>query len=356
MGNVSSVPGTYSPEEQDAIMQDYITVAQSEFQQRAEAMAPQFECDLSSFEFVRTIGTGSFGRVLLAKEKSQEAPVALKILEKSKVIKLKQVEHTLNERNILATVTCPFIVNLVSYFKDNSNLYLVMEYVNGGELFSHLRRVQRYSEEQSRFYAMQIVLAFEYLQSLNIVYRDLKPENLLFAPNGYIKITDFGFAKVLTSRTWTLCGTPEYLAPEMILMKGYSKPVDWWALGVLIYEMCAGYPPFYADIPFKIYEKIVMGKYRISSRFTPELVEVFQALLQPDLTRRLGALKNGAADVKNLAWFAGADWIALYHQTLPASYVPIVEDPMDASQFDRYPEEPIEVADEPQFEDVFESF
>jgi serine/threonine protein kinase len=200
---------------------------------------PQVKLD--DFELDRTVGTGSFGRVMIAYlKKDRTQRFAMKMLKKENIVKMKQIEHTLNEKQILASINFPFIVSLSYSFKDNSNIYMVLEFVSGGEMFTHLRKTGRYSEEIACFYASQILLSFEYLHHLNIIYRDLKPENVLFDNNGYIKITDFGFAKIIKDRTWTLCGTPEYLAPEIILSRGYNKAVDWWAMGVLIYEMAAG--------------------------------------------------------------------------------------------------------------------
>jgi serine/threonine protein kinase len=235
----------------------------------------------------------------------------MKVLKKTDIVRLRQVEHVNAERFILARIRHPFIVDLYATFQDTLNIYMLLAYVPGGELFSHLRRAHRFSPDVTRFYLAIIVLALRYLHSYNVVYRDLKPENLLLDHRGYLRITDFGFAKVVEDRTWTLCGTPEYLAPEIIQSDGHGKAVDWWACGILCYEMLVGYPPFYDDNAFGIYEKILQGKINWPSHVDPLSRDLIRAFLHPDRSKRLGNLIGGSDDVLTHPWFRGVDWGAL---------------------------------------------
>ena len=172
-------------------------------------------------------------------------------------------------------------------------------FIGGGELFTYLRRAPYFSVSTSLFFSAEIISALSYLHSLNIVYRDLKPENILLDREGHVVITDFGFAKRVPDRTWTLCGTPEYLAPEIIQSKGHNKAVDWWALGILIYEMLAGYPPFFDDNTFVIYQKILAGRIEWPKNLDKVAKDLIKKLLVKDRTRRLGSMKGGAEDIKN---------------------------------------------------------
>uniref|UniRef100_A0A3B3QJ65 cAMP-dependent protein kinase n=1 Tax=Paramormyrops kingsleyae TaxID=1676925 RepID=A0A3B3QJ65_9TELE len=307
-------------------VKEFLAKAKEDFLRKWEC-PPQSTTILDDFERIKTLGTGSFGRVMLVRRRGTDQYYAMKILDKQKVVKLKQVEHTLNEKRILQAVCFPFLVRLEYAFKVN----LEHDFANP-------------CEPHARFYAAQIVLTFEYLHSLDLIYRDLKPENLLIDQHGYIQVTDFGFAKRVKGRTWTLCGTPEYLAPEIILSKGYNKAVDWWALGVLIYEMAASYPPFFAEQPIQIYEKIVAGKVRFPSHFSSDLKDLLRNLLQVDLTKRFGNLKNGVNDIKNHKWFATTDWIAIYERKVEAPFIPKCRGPGDTSNFDDYEEEDIRVS------------
>jgi serine/threonine protein kinase len=296
--------------------------------------------NLHDFHLLRTLGTGTFGRVRLAKYKDVDSKYfAMKIMRKVDVVRYKQEKHVMNERWLLAKLNFPFIIRLYAAFQDSKNLYLLLEYAIGGELYSYLRRAGRFSLSTTKFYAAEIMMAIEYLHNMDIAYRDLKPENLLLDGRGHIKLSDFGFAKLVPDRTWTLCGTPEYLAPEIIANRGHGKGVDWWALGVLIYEMLAGYPPFYDQTPFATYEKILAGRLLFPSHFDPLSIDLIRRLLQPDPAMRLGNLQGGAQDIRRHPWFAGVDWNGLYRRTIMAPIQPRIQHSGDTANFDRYPEE-----------------
>lgn len=211
-----------------------------------------------------------------------------------------------------------------------------MECISGGELFTHLRRARRFTDEQAKFYGAQIAAVFQYMHSKNIVHRDLKPENILINRDGYCKLTDFGFAKVVDpgQRTYTLCGTPEYIAPEVLLNKGHGKPVDWWTLGILIFEMIAGEPPFCDEEPMGIYQKILAGKINFPKFIDKHAKSLVKSLLVADLSKRYGNLKAGPDDIIKSKWFASITFEKLYAQSIPAPYKPEMKDERDTSNFD----------------------
>lgn len=294
--------------------------------------------NLEDFELKNALGTGTFGRVVLVRHADTSDYFALKMMSIVDIFKLKQIEHVKSEKEILTTVDHPFIIRLLWTNHDATYLYMLFEYACGGELFTYLRNAGQFSSEVSLFYSSEIVSCLEYLHSRSIVYRDLKPENILIDVDGHIKLTDFGFAKRLTDRTWTLCGTPEYLAPEIVQSKGHNKAVDWWALGILIFEMLAGYPPYYDENPFSIYDKILVGKIEWPRHLDPIAKDLIRKLLVQDRTRRLGNMKNGTDDVKYHRWFRNIDWQDVYEKKLMPPIVPRIRHSGDARNFYEYPD------------------
>ncbi|KAB8210002.1 kinase-like domain-containing protein [Aspergillus parasiticus] len=309
--------------------------------QQSQTRTTKGKYSLEDFSLQRTLGTGSFGRVHLVQSKHNHRFYAVKVLKKAQVVKMKQIEHTNDERRMLNRVRHPFLITLWGTWQDSRNLYMVMDFVEGGELFSLLRKSQRFPNPVAKFYAAEVTLALEYLHSHQIIYRDLKPENLLLDRHGHLKITDFGFAKEVPDITWTLCGTPDYLAPEVVSSKGYNKSVDWWSLGILIFEMLCGFTPFWdSGSPVKIYENILRGRVKYPPYLHPDAVDLLSQLITADLTKRLGNLHGGPEDVKNHPWFAEVTWDRLARKDIDAPYVPPIRGGQgDASQYDRYPEE-----------------
>ncbi|KAL3161002.1 cGMP-dependent protein kinase [Trebouxia sp. C0009 RCD-2024] len=302
---------------------------------------------LRDLKKISALGAGAFGQVFLVKHGAKY--YALKCLSKALVIETGLQEHVRREKEIQAECSSCFMVNMVASYKDTAYLYMLMECVMGGELFTYLQsRKEPCSEEQTRFYAAAVVCGLHYMQDRNLVWRDLKPENLLLDSNGYLKMADFGFAKRLSPgvKTFTLCGTPEYLAPELVSQSGHSRPVDWlstapylpsayhkWACGVLIFEMAAGYPPFYHEDRVTMFRNISQVKYTCPAHFSKELKDLVKRLLTHSPSQRLGSLKGGALDVKAHPWFNDFDWQAFENQTMPAPYVPKVSSPEDTHNF-----------------------
>ena len=286
------------------------------------------------------LGVGTFGKVKLVKDKSSGRVFAMKVISKSKVIQYNQQEHVMSEKRILADIDHPFCIQLMACFKDSQNLYMVLEYCPGGELFNLLQRERKLIDSHCVFYAASVMLAFEYMHELNIIYRDLKPENLLLDARGFCKVCDFGFAKRIKDRTWTLCGTPEYLAPEVIRSKGHGKGVDWWALGILIYEMAAGFPPYCGDTAMQTYKAILEGALDFPKAVTPTCRDLVRRLLHPTVTKRLGCLRNGGVDVRLHRWFADLNMQLLLRMKLEVPFVPQIGDELDTSNFPEYEEIP----------------
>jgi protein kinase A len=295
--------------------------------------------DLAKF---RILGVGTFGKVWLVSHKKTHVPYALKMLNKREIIGHHQVDGVIREKNIMSSIDHPFVVNLICTFQDDRSLYMLIELVQGGELFSviHTETRDGVPNANSRFYAACILESLSHLHHRHICYRDLKPENILIDSKGYCVLVDLGFAKIVMDKTYTLCGTPEYLAPEIILSKGHDKGVDYWAFGVLIYEMLVGRSPFYAygTDQVSLFKRIVQVKYS----FPPGGIvnEVAQDLIQRLIVRRqanrFGCLARGDMDIRDHSWFSVIDTDKLLNKKIQSPWTPQIKDPLDASHFDSY--------------------
>jgi serine/threonine protein kinase len=245
-----------------------------------------------------------------------------------------------------------------AFFQDDNNLYLLLEFIQGGELFSHLRQHEKFDDDVAKFYCLEVAVALNKMHSIHIAYRDIKPENLMLGtiisssfplPSssdsyGHIRLVDFGFAKVINDRTFTLCGTPEYLAPEVIAGDGYGCAVDWWAMGVLLYEMVVGYPPFYDQNPFGVYKKILKGSIKFpNSGVTSSAQSAIKGFLTQRRYRRLGCTTQSPIDsLRKHSYFQSIDWNSAEKMLITPPYLPTVLSAGDTSNFDYYPEETTE--------------
>jgi len=297
-------------------------------------------CDLETLRTneIGVLGQGAFGIVTLVTDPNSNQSYALKAIKKCQIVELSQQKHIVNEMQImrkLAETYCSFLVNLIATYKDDLRVYFLLEVCLGGELFTILRRRRCFPETTARFYTACVTEGFVFMHGLNVIYRDLKPENLVLTKTGYLKITDFGFAKEVTDKTFTLCGTPDYLAPEIVTGQGHGRAVDWWTLGILLYEMVASFPPFYDEQPINTYRRIIKGKVKWVRTFSPEVRDLIQAFLRVRPVKRLGIRRGGVDLIRKCPFFDGFDWKALQKQEMRAPILNKVRDIKDMSNFEK---------------------
>jgi serum/glucocorticoid-regulated kinase 2 len=294
------------------------------------------EVRLDDFELLKVLGRGSFGKVMQVKKKSDGRVYAMKILKKRAIIARNQVEHTNAERKILQALQHPFLMTLRYAFQSKEKLYFVLDFYPGGELFFHLKNQRRFSEEVARIYVGEIALALGHLHSLRVIYRDLKPENILLDENGHVCLTDFGLSKDVDpeDKAHTFCGTPEYLAPEIVTGAGHDKAVDWWSLGILLYELTVGIPPFYSQNVNEMYNKIQHGVLRFPPFLSDECKSIIVALLNRDPKKRLGS-SDDVEDLKKHPFFKTISWEDMLEKNIDVAFKPVVKDSATTINFDK---------------------
>ena len=300
----------------------------------------------TDFQPLKLLGTGSFGRVILVRFSTNNNLYAMKILSKTQIKLKKQEEHTKTERNLMVKVNCPFVVNIKFAFQDESKLYIVSDFMQGGDMFYHLHsRKQKFSENIAKFYIIELILGLEFLHKNNVIYRDLKPENILMDIDGHIKISDFGLSKILEdpdAKTYTLCGTPQYIAPEIIKNKGYDKTVDWWALGCFLYEMLTGFLPFHIPKGNKINPKIYEESLRYPPDINPTAINLINQLLNVNPKKRLGNGNSDAKKIKEHPFFKDVDWDKYWKKEIEPPFIPELDSELDLKYFDKmFTDEPV---------------
>ncbi|KAI8590918.1 YKL166Cp-like protein, partial [Geranomyces variabilis] len=275
--------------------------------------------ELGDFVLQKSLGQGAFAKVYLVKRNVDGKLFALKSMRKDNVVKMQQVQHVQNERHLMENMRNPFLVGLEATFQDSQHIFMIIDYMPGGDLFGQIQRLNNLDEPLARFYATEVAMALSYLHSENIVYRDLKPENVLIDVNGHAKLGDFGFAKVIDGPTKTFCGTPSYIPPEILLHKEHSSAVDWWSFGVLLFEMLSGFSPFQEDTATRTYERILQGaiqwppeRTRFFSKPAESLIE---ALLVFSPFKRLGC--EDESEIRDHPFFASVDWRAVKTRKQP---------------------------------------
>mmetsp|Transcript_17384 Transcript_17384/g.43293 ORF Transcript_17384/g.43293 Transcript_17384/m.43293 type:complete len:459 (-) Transcript_17384:366-1742(-) len=306
---------------------------------------------MDDFTLLKVLGRGGFGKVVLVRKKDTKKLYAMKVLNKEMLVKSDQVERTKEENRILRQVQHPYIVGLTWAFQTKEKLHLVLEFVRGGDLFGIIQREKRINVERVRLYTAELALSLGHLHSRGIIYRDLKPENVLVGEDGHVYLTDFGLSKEVlrNKKTRSICGTPEYLAPEIVELdsddsnKGYGKEVDWWSLGTVIYEMYFGIPPFYSTNANEMYRKILKEELKFPARINApdEMKDLIAQLLERDPKRRLGTGPSDIEPIKSHPFFAPLDWKKLEAKEIEATWKPEISSELDVSNFDAaFTEEP----------------
>ena len=287
---------------------------------------------------LKLLGRGSFGEVLLVKLKVTNKLYAMKVLNKNLLKIKKQQTHTKTERDLMVKINSPFIVNIKSAFQDQTKLYIVTEFMQGGDMFFHMHDSHEpFKTDRVKFYVMELVLALDFLHKNNMVYRDLKPENILLDTKGHIKLTDFGLSKILETeddKAYTICGTPQYLAPEVILKKGYDKAVDWWSLGCVMYEMLTGKLPFPIKKGTKLSRRIYQQQVDFPKKIDNNAKDLMQKLLIVDPNARLGSGPEGGEKIKNHPFFKGINWKNVQDRKIKPPFIPKLKKETDLKYFD----------------------
>ncbi|XP_014663556.1 PREDICTED: serine/threonine-protein kinase N2-like isoform X2 [Priapulus caudatus] len=295
--------------------------------------------DMDNFRCISVLGRGHFGKVLLSEYKNTREMFAIKALKKGDIISREEVESLMSEKRIFEVANAmrhPFLINLFACFQTKDHVCFVMEYACGGDLMMHIHS-DVFSEPRACFYASCVVLGLQYLHEHKIVYRDLKLDNLLLDADGFVKIADFGLCKEgigFGDRTGTFCGTPEFLAPEVLTETSYTRAVDWWGLGVLIFEMLVGESPFPGDDEEEVFDSIVNDEVRYPRFLSTEAIAIMRRLLRRNPERRLGSSERDAEDIKKQPFFRSIDWDQLLRREVKPPFVPTVRNAEDVSNFD----------------------
>ncbi|XP_072959679.1 serine/threonine-protein kinase AtPK2/AtPK19-like [Typha angustifolia] len=291
---------------------------------------------LDDFEVMKLVGQGAFGKVFQVRKKGTSDIYAMKVMRKDKIMEKNHAEYMKAERDILTKVDHPFIVQMRYSFQTKYRLYLVLDFINGGHLFFQLYHHGLFREDLARIYTAEIVSAVSHLHANGIMHRDLKPENILLDPAGHAMLTDFGLAKEFdeNTRSNSMCGTIEYMAPEIVLGKGHDKAADWWSVGILLFEMLTGKPPFLGGNKEKVQQKIVKGKMKLPAFLSSEAHSLLKGLLHKEASKRLGSGVGGSNEIKNHKWFKSINWRKLEAREIQPSFRPNVAGKNCIANFD----------------------